>query len=63
MNDWGRADQMVPEDYPPPGWNIKKIYVKPVIKEEGIMMFPFAAVKKAPSKIACRQCSSCHGCR
>lgn len=38
-------------------------YQKPEIKREGPMQFMFAATKKTQSKIACRQCSSCHGCR
>jgi hypothetical protein len=45
--------------------NVKKgkPYAKPAIKLETNMMFMFDAIKKNPSKIACRQCSSCHGCR
>ena len=40
-----------------------KSYVKPAIKLETNMTFMFDAIKKTSSKIACRQCSSCHGCR
>ena len=40
-------------------------YQKPTIKEEGKMVFPFEWVKNMSNvnQIACRQCSSCHGCR
>ena len=38
-------------------------YVKPEIKQETNMNFMFDAVKKSKYKVACRQCSSCHGCR
>lgn len=40
-------------------------YQKPEIKREKVMTFPFDWVKKMSneSQIACRQCSSCHGCR
>lgn len=41
----------------------KKDYVRPTIKEEKNMKFMFDAIKKASPKFACRQCSSCHGCR
>ncbi len=40
-----------------------KVYTKPEIKLEKKMNFMFDAIKQTPSKIACRQCSSCHGCR
>ena len=39
-------------------------YQKPEIKQEKKMTFMFDALKRdKPSKISCRQCSSCHGCR
>lgn len=38
-------------------------YQRPEIKREKVMTFMFDAIKKNPSKIACRQCSGCHGCR
>lgn len=38
-------------------------YEKPKIEREKTMMFMFDGLKDRPSKIACRQCSSCHGCR
>ena len=38
-------------------------YQKPEIKQEKVMTFMFDAMKSKPLKIACRQCSSCHGCR
>ncbi|MCK4785534.1 MAG: hypothetical protein KAV87_17405 [Desulfobacteraceae bacterium] len=41
----------------------KKTYLKPEINKEKGMNFMYAAIKGTPSKIACRQCSSCHGCR
>lgn len=41
----------------------KKEYIKPEYKLETKMTFMFDAIKKNPSKIACRQCSGCHGCR
>jgi len=40
-----------------------KIYEKPKIKLEPEMNFMFQAIKKLPTKTACRQCSSCHACR
>lgn len=45
-----------------PGSNIKR-YVTPEIKLEKNMCFMFDAIKKSSPKVACRQCSSCHGCR
>ncbi len=41
----------------------EKEYVKPQYEIEKEMTFMFDAIKEKPSKIACRQCSSCHGCR
>ena len=40
-----------------------KVYIKPLIKLEKNMTFMFEAIKKSNSKLTCRQCSSCHGCR
>lgn len=41
----------------------KKAYEKPVLKKEGKMQFPLAVINASDSGLACRQCSSCHGCR
>lgn len=38
-------------------------YVKPDITKVDKMTFMFEPYKNNMSKIACRQCSSCHGCR
>lgn len=38
-------------------------YEKPIIKKEEIMMFMFDGLNPLKTKIICRQCSSCHGCR
>ena len=38
-------------------------YVKPDITLVEKMTFMFDPYKKGISKITCRQCSSCHGCR
>ncbi|HOO13160.1 MAG TPA: hypothetical protein PK684_09425 [Bacillota bacterium] len=38
-------------------------YEKPVLKKEKEMKFPFQIFKEAYPAVACRQCSSCHGCR
>jgi len=40
-------------------------YQKPEIKREKGMTFSFDWIKKMSkeAQIACRQCSSCHGCR
>ena len=47
--------------------NSKKVskieYEKPTVKLETDMKFMFDGLKKKKTKIACRQCSSCHGCR
>lgn len=40
----------------------KKRYVKPIIKKETSMTFP-QDILAAGFKIACKQCSGCHGCR
>ena len=42
---------------------IKKVYEKPLIRREKTMMFSFDMINSLDSKAACRQCSSCHGCR
>lgn len=52
--------------YSPPAPKEKdlgKNYEKPVIKPEPEMQFMFRAIKNLPTKITCRQCSSCHSCR
>ena len=41
----------------------KSGYVKPDITKVDKMIFMFEPYKKSVSKVACRQCSSCHGCR
>ena len=41
----------------------KKKYEKPDIIEEKEMHFSYKAIQNLPTKIACRQCSSCHSCR
>jgi len=41
----------------------RPVYTKPEITKEEKMNFMYAALKNASSKIACRQCSSCHACR
>lgn len=40
----------------------KQVYEKPVFVKVEKMIFPFEALK-GKSKIGCRQCSGCHGCR
>lgn len=41
----------------------KRAYEKPVLKKEDKMIFPLTLVNLANRELACRQCSSCHGCR
>ena len=41
----------------------KKKYEKPKYELVKNMTFMFDSLKKKESKIGCRQCSSCHGCR
>jgi len=36
---------------------------KPEIRKAEKMTFMFEPYKKGISKVACRQCSGCHGCR
>jgi hypothetical protein len=40
-------------------------YEKPEIQKIEIMNFPMESIKKLSLEkvVACRQCSSCHGCR
>jgi len=38
-------------------------YEKPELKKVIKMVFMFEPYKIGISKVACRQCSSCHGCR
>lgn len=38
-------------------------YQKPEITKVEKMTFMFEPYKKGISKVACRQCSGCHGCR
>jgi len=41
----------------------KVIYEKPEIIKAEKMIFMFEPFKAGVSNVACRQCSSCHGCR
>ncbi len=41
----------------------KKPYEKPVIEKEDRMKFPMEIIDSSGKKPACKQCSSCHGCR
>jgi hypothetical protein len=44
--------------------NVKKrIYKKPEMWKEKKMTFPVEIINANGTKIVCRQCSSCHGCR
>jgi hypothetical protein len=40
---------------------MKKAYEKPSIRKQPKMVFPTKGVES--KGLACRQCSSCHGCR
>ncbi len=40
-----------------------KAYQKPEIKKQEKMKFPLCGVENRNKVLACRQCSSCHGCR
>ena len=42
---------------------VKKKYQKPEIIKEKSMNFPIDIILLSGRKIACRQCSGCHGCR
>jgi len=43
----------------------KENYEKPTLVKAEKMTFPMEAIKNLSleSKVSCRQCSSCHGCR
>jgi len=41
----------------------KRPYEKPIVKREGEMRFMRDIIASARNDLACRQCSSCHGCR
>jgi hypothetical protein len=41
----------------------RKKYEKPRIEKQDKMAFVLRGIDKADSNLACRQCSSCHGCR
>jgi hypothetical protein len=41
----------------------KVLYEKPELKRAEKMVFMFEPYKTGVSKVACRQCSGCHGCR
>jgi hypothetical protein len=41
----------------------KSRYEKPELKKAEKMVFMFEPYKTNVSKVACRQCSGCHGCR
>jgi len=41
----------------------KSNYEKPELKKAEKMVFMFEPYKSSLSKVACRQCSGCHGCR
>jgi hypothetical protein len=45
--------------------SIKENYEKPILVKVEKMTFPMEAIKNfsLESKISCRQCSGCHGCR
>jgi hypothetical protein len=40
-----------------------KTYEKPATKKQDKMRFPLRGVENVNKELACRQCSSCHGCR
>jgi hypothetical protein len=41
----------------------QKTYEKPQIKKQHKMVFLLRGVEDPERQLACRQCSSCHGCR
>jgi hypothetical protein len=41
----------------------KTVYEKPQLIKVEKMIFMFEVYKNKQSKVACRQCSGCHGCR
>lgn len=40
-----------------------KAYEKPQIRKQDKMKFALRGVENVNKELACRQCSSCHGCR
>lgn len=40
-----------------------RVYEKPLVKKAKSMTFTIKLVNSNSKKLACRQCSSCHGCR
>lgn len=42
---------------------MKKVYKKPEVKVVKNNTLVLKQIDRHPGKIACRQCSSCHGCR
>ncbi len=40
-----------------------KTYQKPEIRKQSKMEFPMRGIEVDGKGLACRQCSSCHGCR
>lgn len=38
-------------------------YERPKIKKQSAMVFPLLILQGKRGRLACRQCSSCHGCR
>lgn len=45
------------------GTKKKTAYEAPTLVKAEKMIFMFEPYKQKMSKIACRQCSGCHGCR
>lgn len=43
--------------------NEKLPYEKPLVRKEEHMTFPLEILRASYHELACRQCSSCHGCR
>lgn len=41
----------------------RKKYEKPMAKKQEKMTFTVRGLPKRDAALACRQCSSCHGCR
>lgn len=41
----------------------RKGYERPKIKKQDTMVFVLRGIAKDDRGLACRQCSSCHGCR
>jgi hypothetical protein len=40
-----------------------KVYERPETKKQEKMEFPLRGIEAGSKGLACRQCSSCHGCR